>query len=117
MILRCNQGCRKSDGTTDGSLDLDLNQVICNECGDALPDVSEYAKLSMKASGDIRRTSTRKAFVFPCNSCEKKVEAAVVEGRLVGKNCFDSTACQINITETMASTLERVQRDLTEVEK
>jgi hypothetical protein len=117
MILRCNQGCRKSDGTTDGSLDVGLNEVICNSCGDTLADVSDYAKLSMKTSGDIRRNSTRKAFVFPCNSCDGMVEAAVIAGRLVGKSCPDNTSCKINITETMASTIERIQRDSNEVEK
>ena len=98
MILKCNQGCRKSDGTTDGSLDVDLNQVMCNNCGDALLNVSEYAKLSLKASGDVKRNLLRKAFVFPCGSCKKKVEAMVVEKRLVGKGCFDNTACHISVT-------------------
>jgi len=109
MIVRCNAKCRESDGFTDGSLDTNSDDVICNNCGDVLSEVSSYAKLSMKANGDIVRHKGKKAFMFPCNTCEKPVETMVKSGLLVGRECpNDGVGCKINITEHMVSAIERI---------
>ena len=117
MIVRCNPKCKKSDGFTDGSLDVDSNNVICNECGEVLQTVSSYAKISMKANGDIIRSKRRKAFVFPCNTCEDDVETQFVNGVLVGKVCpNDQKGCKINVTQHMVVAIEETQRILEKVE-
>jgi|TARA_Y100000034_G_C6828133_1_gene373565 hypothetical protein len=118
MILRCNKECKLSDGVTDGSLDVDSNDVICNECGEVLGDVSPYAKLALKANGDILRSKNKKAFVFPCNTCEQDVETQFVNGVLVGKGCKnDQVGCQINITEHMVKAIEETQKVLSKADK
>tara|TARA_Y100000310_G_C20511916_1_gene729299 strand:+ start:649 stop:1017 length:369 start_codon:yes stop_codon:yes gene_type:complete len=117
MIVRCNPKCKKSDGFTDGSLDVDTNDVICNECGETLEAVSSYAKISMKANGDIIRSKRRKAFVFPCNTCEDDVETQFVNGVLVGKACPNNQeGCKINVTQHMVVAIEETQRVLERVE-
>ena len=117
MIVRCNPKCKKSDGFTDGSLDVDTNDVICNECGEVVRAVSSYAKISMKANGDIIRTKRRKAFVFPCNTCEDDVETQFVNGILVGKSCPNNQeGCRINVTQHMVVAIEETQKVLEKVE-
>lgn len=108
MILRCNQGCKLSDGTTDGSLNLETNEVICNTCGDAIKGISDFAKLSMKNIGDIKRVNKKKAFVFPCKTCSKNVETEIVAGKVSGKGCKESK-CSINITEFMVRVIQENQ--------
>lgn len=108
MILRCNQGCKLSDGTTDGSLNLETNEVICNTCGDPLKGISDFAKISMKNIGDIKRVNKKKAFVFPCKTCNKNVETEVAAGKVFGKGCQQST-CLINITEFMVKMIQQNQ--------
>ena len=111
MIVKCNVKCRESDGFTDGSLDVSSDDVICNNCGEVLSEVSSYAKLSMKANGDIIRHKDSRAFMFPCNTCEKSVEATVDAGLLVGKDCPNNgVGCKINITENMISAIEYVNK-------
>lgn len=111
MIVSCNQGCRKSDGFTNGSLDVESGEVICNECGEDLSSISEYAKLAMRANGDIIRSKKKKAFMFPCNTCDIDVEAQFVSGVLVGKACpKGGTGCRINTTEHMVKAIEETQR-------
>jgi hypothetical protein len=111
MIVRCNALCRKSDGFTDAALDVDSDQVICGECGDAIKDISEFAKLAMKSNGDIIRSKKKKAFVFPCQTCDTQVETQFVSGVLVGKACpNDQKGCQINITETMVKAIEETHK-------
>ena len=118
MIVRCNPKCRESDGFTDGSLDIDSNDVICNECGEVLPDISEYSKLSMKTNGDIIRSKNRKAFMFPCLTCDNNVEAQFLNGILVGKNCSNNQeGCKINTTQHMIKAIEETQRVLDKVQE
>ncbi len=108
MILRCNPGCKLSDGTTDGSLDLETNEAVCNTCGENLKGISSFAKISMKNIGDVKKTNKKKAFVFPCKTCNKNVEAEVTAGKVSGKGCSHG-GCLINITEFMVKMIQENQ--------
>ena len=117
MIVRCNIGCKLSDGTTSASLNVDDNAAICDNCGEEVVNVSSYSKISMKKNGDIIRSKYRKAFMFPCNTCENNVEAVLVAGVVVGKECInDQKNCKINITEHMVYAMEKTEsiRDILE---
>jgi len=117
MIVRCNPKCRNSDGFTDGSLDVDTDEVMCNECGEVLKGISPYAKLSMKTIGGIIRSKKKKAFMFPCKTCDEHVEAQFVNGVLVGKSCTNNQdGCKINITEHMVKAIEETQKVLKKAE-
>jgi hypothetical protein len=107
MLVRCNPRCKESNGQTDCSLDVETNNAICNTCGDVLPDISEFSKLSMKTTGDIIRNTKSKAFTFPCNTCDKQIQAVLVNGVLVGKNCpNEQKGCLINVTEPMIAAIK-----------
>lgn len=108
MIIRCNQGCKLSDGVTDGSLNIETNDVVCNTCGEVINGISEFAKISMKNIGDIKRINKKKAFVFPCKTCNKSVETEVITGKVIGKGCKDGK-CLINITEFMVKVIQENQ--------
>ena len=113
MLVRCNPKCKQSNGQTDCSLDVETNNAVCNTCGDILNDVSEFSKLAMKTNGDIIRNTKTKAFTFPCNTCDKKVQAAIVNGIVVGKNCPNNrSGCQINISEPMVAAVKEYGSDL-----
>jgi ribosomal protein L37AE/L43A len=110
MLVRCNIGCKKSNGQTDASLDVESDMIICNTCGENVDGLSDFCKLSMKANGDIIRHKARKAFTFPCNTCDKHVEARFVDGILVGKPCQNNgSGCQINVTEAMLSAIKSTE--------
>jgi hypothetical protein len=107
MIVRCNQKCRLSDGTTSASLDVDENRAICDQCGEELTNVSSYSKISMRKNGDILRSKNRKAFMFPCLTCERSVEATTKMGVVVGRLCEnEQKGCKIDITEHMVCAIE-----------
>jgi len=108
MLVNCNRGCKLSDGTTDGSLDIETNNVICNKCGENIVGISEFAKISMKNMGDIKKINKKKAFVFNCKTCKKDVETEISAGRVSGKGCKES--CLINITSFMVKMLEESQK-------
>ena len=117
MIIRCNPKCKYSDGFTYGSLDVDADEVLCNECGEIITEVSSYTKLAMKTTGNIIRSKKQKAFIFPCLTCEESVEAEFVSGILVGKGCSNNQeGCKINTTEHMVKAIEETQKVLRKVE-
>ncbi len=87
---------------TDGSLDVESDSAICNNCGEELKTVSSYLKKSMKQNGDVIRSNKRKAFVFNCKECDKDVQTIFKMGRLVGKSCpGEQKSCRIDITTHM----------------
>ena len=110
MLVRCNSSCRKSNGQTDASLDVESDCIVCNTCGDTIDGLSDFCKLSMKANGDIIRTNYRKAFTFSCRGCDRMVEAKLSNGTLIGKLCKgDNKNCDINVTEAMMSAIASME--------
>jgi len=105
MLVSCNQGCKKNGGTTDASLNLKNNQVICNVCGDTINNISSFSKLSMKNNGDIIEEKKR-AFTFECSYCDERCEVEIENHKSVGKNCQTKDKCMFKITSAMRHALE-----------
>jgi len=106
MLVSCNPKCKRSDGRTEGSLDISTDEVICRLCGDSIGGISSFTKQSMKNNKDVIN-STKKAFMFDCKNCHKKVETEIINGTAYGKNCRDKN-CMINISEIMANAIQKI---------
>ena len=105
MLVSCKVGCVKNNGTTDASLDISSDNVICNVCGDTLDHISKFSKISMKNNGDVIK-SPQRAFMFQCESCDKYVESEVLNHRVVGKSCKSKKSCMINVSKPMIVAME-----------
>jgi hypothetical protein len=114
MLISCNPRCKKSDGRTEGSLDVERNEVVCKLCGDDISGISSFTKQSMKQNKDIV-TTAKKAFMFDCKNCHKKVETVVVNGVAYGKDC-QTKNCTILISEMMANAMEKISPTLSKLE-
>lgn len=106
MLLSCNPKCKKSDGTTEASLDVDRNEAVCKLCGEDIINISSFAKQSMKHNRDII-IPAKKAFMFDCKNCNKKVETVIINGAAYGKDCKTKN-CTIVISDIMTSTIEKI---------
>ena len=106
MIFACNKGCGNSTPTTEGKLDLETNEVVCTTCGVNLENVTKFAKTSMKMTKDVIKKS-KKAFMFPCLTCDVEVQAVMGEDKIVvGKNCpNDKKGCKINVSKCMRTVI------------
>lgn len=114
MLLGCNPRCKKSDGRTEGALDVDRNEVVCKTCGDDISNISSFTKQSMKSNKDII-THAKKAFMFDCKNCHKKVETVIINGVPYGKDCATKN-CTIAVSEIMASAIEKITPSLKKLE-
>jgi len=69
MLLSCtNKGCLQA---TNAKLDVDSNEVFCQECGKTI-NVTPFAKKALKDAGQIIRHAERKPFSLLCSKCNKK---------------------------------------------
>ncbi len=115
MLVQCNKKTCKT--IVNASLDLDLNEAICGECGEVIDGVSDYSKLSMKNNGDIIRSKKRRAFMFHCQTCDNHVETVFSNAILRGKACpNDGTSCKIDITSHMAKAIEETHKKIEKIE-
>jgi hypothetical protein len=96
MLLNCKPGCTGKKITTNGSLDLEQDEVICTICDEIIP-VSKFTKMMMKNQKDILKKDSRKSFQYDCESCKKKVQVAVLDGKLFGMGC--NKECKFNVSE------------------
>lgn len=114
MLVSCNAKCKKSDGTTEASLDVDRNEAVCKLCGEDITNISSFTKQSMRQNRDII-TPAKKAFMFECKNCNKKVETTIINGVAYGKDCKTKN-CTIVISDIMASAIEKVQPAIQKLE-
>jgi len=115
MLISCNPRCKKSDGRTDGSLDVERNEVVCKICGDDVVGISSFTKQSMRQNKDVV-TQAKKAFMFDCKNCHKKVETVVMNGVAYGKDCKTKN-CTILISDMMANAMEKISPTLSKLEE
>jgi hypothetical protein len=107
MLINCLPGCPGKRITTNASLDVDLDEVICEFCSKIVP-VSKFVKLSMKQRGDIVRLDKRKPFQFDCTTCNKKVETCLEENKLSGLNCDQD--CNFNVSKFIISAMKDLNK-------
>lgn len=70
LIFCDNKGCGKDQ---EPVIDKNTNQVFCTECGKEIKSVTDFAKKSMKALGQIKRVAkNQQAFSVKCKACDKE---------------------------------------------
>lgn len=75
MLIQCtNKGCMQ---TTNALLDTKTLEVICQECGEPIANVSESMKRTLKSFGQIIRDDSRKAFMMACRNCHANREVVL----------------------------------------
>jgi len=106
MIFAATCECRINSSTTEGKLDLETNQVICQECGSELKGISKFTKTSMKLTKDVVKKE-RRAFSFKCESHERITEVFFENSKVMGKDCHQEDGeCKINITKAMKTAVK-----------
>lgn len=109
MLLNCdNKGCFKS---SNALYDKDSGEVICQECGNGITNVSEAMKRTLLSFGQIVRTEQRKGFLMACRSCNANRQIVLNQhGDTICKQCHTPIAVQKAFLAAMESTgsLERV---------
>lgn len=110
MLISCdNKGCFK---TSNALFDKENDNVICQECGNAITNVSTAMKRTLVSFGQIVRTEQRKGFLMACKTCNANRQVVLNQhGDTICKQCHSPIAVQKAFLAAMESTgaLERVQ--------
>lgn len=76
---------------TDALLDVDTNEVICQECGKPITNISSVMKKTLKSMGQIVRNNVKKAFMMACKNCNANREVVL--------DSTNNTVCKVCGTE------------------
>lgn len=111
MLLKCdNKGCCKD---SEALLDVAKNQVICQECGQQIKNISDTMKRVLKNSGQIIRSAAKKAFMMGCTSCKANREVVFDEStNTVCKVC----GAEIKVHPAMKQAMMEIRKLNTENE-
>ncbi len=108
MLINCNPRCPGKRATTNGLLDLESNEVICEYCKQIIP-TSSFTKKSMEQRGEIIRVDKRKPYQFDCLTCGKLVETELSNSELKGITCQKD--CQFNVSDFTLRAMKLVQEN------
>jgi hypothetical protein len=106
MLVNCKKGCFLNGGVTTVKLNLDTNEAVCDFCEEDIPGISNYAKDSLRACGNVTRDKVIESFSFLCNFCNQNVRTVIVDGLPCGKGCGDINNCSISISNEMIFAIE-----------
>lgn len=68
MLIQCNNlNCRK---TSEAKLNKSTDEVICEECGQVIDNISVYSKRTLLHIGQVLRTRPPQAFQKECPTCQ-----------------------------------------------
>ena len=87
MLIMCdNKSCHKQ---SNALLNPETLEVICQECGKPIENVSDAMKRTLKSFGQIIRES-KKAFMLACPKCKANREVVLDENNNnICKNCYE----------------------------
>lgn len=110
MLLHCPS--RKCNTTREQLLNVDTDEVICSECNQINPTISDYMKATMKGSGHIYRTvQPKKAFMYACNKCVAHREVILQDEQAVCKMCKNPIQVPSATLTAIAATAHLRDRD------
>lgn len=86
FLMFCdNKGCGKDQ---EPLLDLSDDQVYCTNCGNAIKQVTPFAKTQMRALGQIKRTKkAQSAFAIACEDCKTVSQPILQNEKLACPHC------------------------------
>lgn len=100
LILCTNKGCLK---LTNALLDTSTDEVICQECGKPIGNVTDAMRRTLKSFGQLCRNNQKKAFMLACPMCKANREIILDENNdTVCKVCH----AHITVTATFKLAME-----------
>jgi hypothetical protein len=85
MLLNCTtKGCLQQ---TEAKLNRDTGEVICDDCGTPIANITSFTKKALNSVGQVLRSQAKKAFQALCNQCKTHKELYIEEGKAYCKSC------------------------------
>jgi RNase P subunit RPR2 len=110
MNFTCNRkGCMQS---SEAKLNLETNEVICDECGQVIDNMTEFTKRTLKQAGQVLRVkSVQQAFQVFCPTCNKNVELILDEGKAYCKTCKSPLALSATFLRTYKEQQDKARKE------
>jgi hypothetical protein len=84
MLLDCTtKGCLQK---TEAKLDSN-GDVICDECGNVIPNITKFTKKTLKDLGQVLRSRSKQPFQANCPNCNKSSPLFIEENKAYCRTC------------------------------
>jgi len=85
MLLTCpNKECRK---LSDVKLNEKTNEVVCESCGNVIPNVTSFVKNNLRANKEFIKVGTKSNFNVKCSKCGRVVGPLLVNNKVTCPDC------------------------------
>lgn len=85
MLITCTtRGCLKQ---SEAKLNKDTGDVVCDECGNTIENITKFMKKSLETSGQILRGTKKQAFRALCPNCKENKALEIKENKAYCKDC------------------------------
>ena len=85
MLINCTtKGCLKA---TEAKLNRETGEVICEECGNSIKNITPFMKKSLDSVGQVLRSISKQAFQAKCNKCNSSRSLYVHEDKAYCSVC------------------------------
>jgi hypothetical protein len=85
MLLDCEtKGCRQK---TEAKLNVETNEVICDECGNVISNITRFTKKALKDLGQILRSHSKQPFQALCKTCNASRQLFIEDEKAYCKKC------------------------------
>ena len=111
MLIACdNKGCMQS---TNALLDVSSMKVMCSNYGEAIKNISEPMKRTLKSFGQVLRTEEKKAFMMACKNCNANREIVLSQdNKTVCKVC----SSEVKVHAAMKQAILEIGRKVSALE-
>lgn len=86
FLIQCdNKKCLQLQAA---KLDKTSNEVICQECGESITNITYFAKQQLKSLGQtIDKTKSKETFAVKCSSCSAEGKPIILNDKFCCNNC------------------------------
>jgi hypothetical protein len=85
MLINCTtKGCLKA---TEAKLNRETGEVICEDCGNPIQNITPYMKKSLDSVGQVLRSVSKQAFQATCQNCNASRPLYVHENKAYCSKC------------------------------
>ena len=85
MLLDCEtKGCRQK---TEAKLNVETNEVICDECGNVITKITKFTKKALKDVGQILRSRSKQPFQALCKTCNESRQLFIEDDKAYCRKC------------------------------
>ena len=109
MLITCTtKGCNQQ---SEAKLNRETNEVICEECGNVIPNITPFTKKALASIGQVLRSQAKKPFQALCQTCKTHRELFIENGKAYCRTCGTQVAVSHSYLQALKLYLDSQEKE------